>query len=204
MTEFRATTDDSIGRQYLFEREAAMRKVMRKILKTTDGPVAFVCGAFHSPVLHPDDWPSATSDNALLKGLPKTKVAATWAPWTSARLSYRSGYGAGVPAPRWYEHLFTVTDDVISHWMVETARLLRSEGYDASAASAVEATRLAETLASLRGRPLAGLAEVSDAAVTVLGNGSSATLDSLAHKLLIGTNWAPSPTTPRSCRWPKT
>ena len=188
MTEFReAGNERTLGSRQLFEREAAMRKVLRKAIKAATGPVAIVCGAFHAPVLHPDDWPSAASDNALLKGLPKTKVAATWAPWTSARLAYQSGYGAGVSAPRWYEHLFTVTDDVISHWMVDTARLLRGEGYDASAASAVEATRLAETLASLRGRPLAGLAEVSDAAVTVLGHGSAATLRSVAEQLFVGT-----------------
>ena len=187
MTEFRSgTAASSHDHHHLLEREAAMRKILRKTVKAAAGPVAFICGAFHAPVLHPDDWPSAASDNALLKGLPKTKVAATWAPWTSGRLAYRSGYGAGVEAPRWYEHLFTVTDDVIAHWMVETARLLRTEGYDASAASAVEATRLAETLAALRGRPLAGLAEVSDAAVTVLGHGSAAALHSVATKLFVG------------------
>lgn len=192
MREFRDRNDaedsgsTSAPGDLLLEREASMRKILRKAVKASTGPVAIVCGAFHAPVLHPDDWPSAASDNALLKGLPKTKVAATWAPWTSARLAYRSGYGAGVTAPRWYEHLFTVTDDVIAHWMVHVARLLRGEGYDASAASAVEATRLADTLASLRGRPLAGLSEVSDAAVTVLGNGSTATLNSIADKLFVG------------------
>jgi len=199
MTHFRDSTeerlDDPPGQQRLLQREASMRKILRKVVKAADGPVAFVCGAFHAPVLHPDDWPSATSDNALLKGLPKTKVAATWAPWTSARLAYRSGYGAGVAAPRWYEHLFAVTDDVIAHWMVETARVLRDEGYDASAASAVEATRLAATLASLRGRPLAGLAEVSDAAVAVLGHGSSAALHSVSNRLFVGTTLGTVPET---------
>ena len=42
-------------------------------------------------MLHPEDWPTATSDNTLLKGLPKTKVAATWAPWS-----------VGAPAVRHY------------------------------------------------------------------------------------------------------
>lgn len=171
-------------------REAAMRKVLRKVVKETDGAVVVVCGAFHAPVLHPDDWPKVKDDNARLKGLPKTKVAATWAPWTSGRLAYSSGYGAGVAAPGWYAHLFgtpeDARDDVIASWMVKTARALRGEGYDASAAAAVEATRLAETLATLRARPLAGLAEVSDAARTVLAGGSDLVLRSVEPALLVG------------------
>ena len=52
------------------------------------------------------DMPSAKSDDALLKGLPKTKTAAAWVPWSYERLSYRSGYGAGVDSPVWYELLW--------------------------------------------------------------------------------------------------
>jgi len=187
MAEFRAGfDDDDLDTRRLLEREAAMRKVIRKVVAGATEPVAVVCGAFHAPVLHPDDWPTATADNTRLRGLPKTKVAATWAPWTSGRLAHRSGYGAGVDAPRWYEHLFTVDEDVVAHWMVGAARMLRSHGHDASAAAAVEATRLAETLAALRGRPVAGLAEVTDAAVTVLGNGSEPTMRSIHDELLVG------------------
>ena len=90
MAELRAPGSEALlpDRERLLRREAAMRKVLRDVIKTHDGPVVFVCGAFHAPVLHPDDWPTQASDNALLKGLPRTKVAATWAPWTSARLAY--------------------------------------------------------------------------------------------------------------------
>ncbi len=56
--------------------------------------------------LHPDAFPPAAHDNRLLARLPKTKVAATWAPWTSGRLALDSGYGAGVTSPGWYQHLF--------------------------------------------------------------------------------------------------
>ena len=41
----------------------------------------------------------AKDDAALLKGLPKAKVAATWVPWTYGRLATASGYGAGVSSP---------------------------------------------------------------------------------------------------------
>jgi len=185
-------------------REASMRKILRSVVRGAKGAeaprsVAVVCGAFHAPALHPDDWPSASADNATLRGLAKTKVAATWAPWTSGRLAYASGYGAGVTAPGWYEHLFVTgadpsaddlvgagRDEVVSRWMVRLARALRAEGHDASAASAVEATRLATTLAALRARPLAGLAEVGDAAQTVFGHGSNLPLATVAPAMLVG------------------
>ncbi len=188
MAELRTTGAEALlpDPDRTLRREAAMRRVLRDVRKTHDGPIAVVCGAFHAPVLHPDAWPTLKDDTARLKGLPKTKVAATWAPWTSARLASASGYGAGVTAPGWYAHLFGTPDDVVASWMVKTARALRDEGYDASSASAVEATRLAETLATLRGRPLAGLSELADASRTVLTGGSDLPLRTVGHRLLVG------------------
>src|SRR5581483_3327518 len=119
--------------------------------------IAVVCGAWHAPVLAEERWPPAKDDAALLKGLPKTKVAATWVPWTHGRLGYESGYGAGVRSPGWYHHLWASKDHVAERWMTRVARLLRDEGLDASSASAIEAVRLAEALAALRDRHLPGL-----------------------------------------------
>ena len=115
------------------------------------GRVAVVCGAWHAPALLPEAFPSVTADNALLRGLPKLKVAATWVPWTSALLARRSGYGAGVDSPGWYRHLFTAPDDVPTRWLVKAARLLRDGGHDVSPAATVEAVRLADGLAGAAG-----------------------------------------------------
>ena len=167
-------------------REAAMRRRLRATIRAEHQRVAFVCGAFHAPVLQPGAWPTVKADADLLKALGKTKVAATWAPWTSGRLAYASGYGAGVAAPGWYHHLFTTADGVIARWMVRVARCLRAEQFDASAASVVEATRLAEALAAVRGRPQAGLAEVNDAAQAVLCGGSVLPLRVVARELIVG------------------
>jgi hypothetical protein len=175
--------DDDLANQ---RREAAMRRVLRATLAGGHERVAFVCGAYHAPVLHPDVHPPVTHDNALLKGLPKVKVAATWAPWTAGRLARASGYGAGVTAPGWYQHLFTTDDDVVARWMVRVAGALRDEGLGASSASVVEATRLADALAAVRGRPSAGLAEVTDAARAVLAEGSSVPLRLIGSKLVVG------------------
>ncbi|GAA1976672.1 DUF5682 family protein [Terrabacter lapilli] len=168
-------------------REAFMRKVIRTEMRAGRERIAVVCGAYHAPVLDPSSFPPASHDNALLSKLPKVKVAATWAPWSSQRLSYASGYGAGVRSPGWYHHLFVTPDDeVVPSWFVRVARTLRDENLDASTASVVEATRLAGALAAVRGRPSVGLAELTDAARAVLTEGADQPLQLIDRTLVIG------------------
>lgn len=167
-------------------REAAMRAAIRQAQKTGRERIAVVCGAYHAPVLDPGTFPTAAADDALLKGLPKVKIATTWVPWTHDRLAFASGYGAGVTSPGWYHHLYTARDDPVSRWMVRVARLLRDEELDASPASAVEAARAAHALAAIRGRPSPGLAEVDDAALAVLCNGSELPLAIIGRRLVVG------------------
>jgi hypothetical protein len=81
------------------QREAHMRRSIRAAQKEGFSNIAVVCGAWHAPALSPlpgAPFPSAKEDDALLKGLPKTRTTATWIPWTMDRLAYRSGYGARV------------------------------------------------------------------------------------------------------------
>ena len=168
-------------------REAAMRRVLRAVLKAGHEGVAVVCGAWHAPMLEEEAWPTQAADNRLLAKLPRTKVAATWAPWTAGRLAMASGYGAGVRSPGWYRHLFTTPDeDVVAGWLVQVARALRDEGLDAAPASVVEATRLADALAAVRGRPSVGLAELDDATRAVLAEGSDLPLALVDRKLVVG------------------
>jgi len=174
------------AREHNERREAAMRKAIRAVLADGAGRVAVVCGAWHAPALLPEAFPSAAADNARLRGLPKLKVAATWVPWTSALLARRSGYGAGVDAPGWYGHLATAPDAAPTRFLVKAARLLRDRGHDVSPAATVEAVRLAEGLAALRGRPGPGLGEVLDAAEASLAGGSPVPLRVIASELLVG------------------
>lgn len=170
-------------------REAAMRRVLRSELGRGHRRVAVVCGAWHAPVLVPEAFPPPAADAALLSNLPRTRVDATWVPWTSPRLAFASGYGAGVTSPGWYHHLFTVTDDaVVTRWMVKVAGLLREQQLDASSAAVIEAVRLADALAALRGRPLAGLEEVTEATRAVLCGGSDVPLQLVADRLLVGSD----------------
>lgn len=166
-------------------REAHMRQAMRAAMKEFDR-VAVVCGAWHVPALTAP-LPSASSDAAILKGLPKVKVAMTWVPWTHARLASWQGYGAGVRSPGWYHHLFTAVDEhVVARWLVRAAGVLRKDGVPVSSAHVIEATRLAEALATMRGRPLAGLAEVTDAAHAVLCDGDDLRLSLINRRLVVG------------------
>jgi len=160
------------AREHNERREAAMRKAIRAVLTGAE-KVAVVCGAWHAPALLAEAFPSAAADNARLRGLPKLKVAATWVPWTSALLAKRSGYGAGVDAPGWYRHLATAPDAAPTRFLVKATRLLRARGHDVSPAGTVEAVRLAEGLAALRGRPGPGLGEVLDAAEAALDRKST-------------------------------
>jgi hypothetical protein len=165
-------------------REAAMRSALRAALRQYER-VAVVCGAWHVPALRAP-LPAAAADARLLRGLPKVKVAMTWVPWTHARLASWQGYGAGVRSPGWYHHLFTTPPDAVARWLVRAAGVLRRDGLPVSSAHVIEATRLADALATLRGRPVPGLTEVTDAALAVLCEGDALRLELIQRRLVVG------------------
>ncbi|MCK2217309.1 DUF5682 family protein [Actinomadura sp. ATCC 31491] len=166
-------------------REAYMRKTVRAALKQGRTRIAVVCGAWHVPALA-GPLPPAASDNALLRGLPKVKAELTWVPWTYGRLASWSGYGAGITSPGWYHHLFTAPDRPVERWLAEAAGVLREEGLAVSSAHVIESVRLAHGLAALRGRPLAGLGEVTEAARAVLCEGDDLAVELIQRRLVVG------------------
>ena len=165
-------------------REAWMRKCLRVAEKDGFSNIAVVCGAWHTPALK--EKVKVADDNELLKGLPKHKVAATWIPWTNERLTFASGYGAGIRSPGWYGHLWADSNDPIPAWLTKAARILRGEGQEASSASVIEAIRLSNSLAGMRGRPLPGLDETLESIQAVFCQGDPLPLDFLRQKLLVG------------------
>ena len=199
-------------------REAFMRQRIRDAVKQGHARIAVVCGAWHLGGLQAATAVAAataaskggkapkapkaikvikaSADAALLKGLPKIKVHTTWVPWTYRHLTRASGYGAGIAAPGWYEHLWlsgmafdaapgTAPPRTVG-WLARVARLMRERDLDCSSAHLIEATRLADTLAALRQRPQAGLEELHEATRTVLTLGDDAALDFIADALLVG------------------
>jgi len=165
-------------------REAHMRQGIRAAEKEGFKTIAVVCGAWHAPALAVRDQAKADAD--LLAGMKRVKVEATWIPWTNSRLSYRTGYGAGVGSPGWYEHLWTARDRLSIRWMARAAHLLRDEGLDVSSASVIEAVRLTDALAAMRDLPMPGLDEMHEATLTVLCNGDEAPMRLIREKLEIG------------------
>ncbi len=177
------------------QREAHMRQTIRAAIREGYTRIAVVCGAWHAPALASVEitplpqrrgGAEVGADEATLKGLKRVKVEATWIPWTNSRLSYRSGYGAGIFSPGWYEHLWTAPDRISIRWLTLAAHKLRAEGMDTSSASVIEAVRLAEALAAMRELPMPGLPELHEATQTVLCNGNEAPMQLIREKLEIG------------------
>lgn len=177
-------------------REAHMRTAVRAALGEGSKRIAVVCGAFHTPALvgigkgRASGLPSAKEDKAALAALPKatkaTATALTWVPWTHSRLSVYSGYGAGISSPGWYGHLFEHEDHIAERWLTRVAELLRGERVPVSSAHLIEGVRLAETLGALRGRPRPGLAELTEATIAVLCEGSAERLSLIETELVVG------------------
>ncbi|MER6223671.1 DUF5682 family protein [Streptomyces sp900105755] len=165
-------------------REAHMRLRLRAAQREFGEQVAVVCGAWHVPALHAKT--TVAADRELLKGLPKVKADLTWVPWTNRRLARASGYGAGIDSPGWYGHLFRAPDRPVERWLTKVAGLLREEDRIVSSAHVIEAVRLAETLAAMRGRPLPGLGETTDAVRAVLCEGSDVPLALVHDRLVVG------------------
>lgn len=183
MGELRA----SVGEQdpHTLLREAFMRQQLRAALRAGHERIAVVCGAWHAPALA-GRLPAAGPDAAALRGLPRTRTELTWVPWTHGRLAQASGYGAGVPSPGWYHHLFTAPDEPVARWLAHVAGVLRGHDLPVSTAHVIEAVRLADALAALRGRPQPGLAEVTEATWSVLCGGNPVTLDLVTREAVVG------------------
>jgi hypothetical protein len=186
MTELRQIAVDSGWEADRLDmvREAAMRRGIRAALKAGYQRIAVVCGAWHVPALV--TLPTARADADLLRGLPGVAVRATWVPWTAQRLTFASGYGAGVASPGWYAHLWRAPDRVTERWVARVATLLREADLAASPAAGVEAVRLAEAVAAVRGRSLPGLSELNDAVLAVLCHGDQVPLALINRKLVVG------------------
>ncbi|WP_372365883.1 DUF5682 family protein [Candidatus Uabimicrobium sp. HlEnr_7] len=164
-------------------REAYMRQMIRNVQVTDKSKkIAIICGAWHIPAVKKLD---TKLDDEILQGLTNIDVCATWIPWTNSRLSYRSGYGAGIYSPGWYQHLWNYGKEASIHWIIKAAQLFRQKGISASSACVIETVRLATTLAAIRNLVSPGLKELSQAIQTTLCEGEENTLKIIQDKLEI-------------------
>lgn len=160
-----------------------MRRMIRAAQKEPFERIAVVCGAWHVPAL--ENMPKVKEDNEQLKGLSKVKIECTWIPWTYDRLMFRSGYGAGITSPGWYDYLWSHPEDDGTLWVSRIAALLREKGMDISVAHVIETVRLAQATAALRGMPTPTLEEYNEAVTTVMGFGDDTLLQLIKENLVV-------------------
>ncbi len=168
-------------------REAYMRQIIRTAQLELYDNIVVICGAWHGPALI-DTEGSAKGDAKLIKSLPKvrTKLKASWIPWTNDRLSMYSGYGAGISSPGWYEHLWAHDEDIPIKWLTKVATLFREQGQDMSTAHVLEAYKLSVSLCQLRGKSHVTLAELNEATLTVMCMGDAILLELIKKELIVG------------------
>ena len=136
--------------------------------------IVAVVGAFHAPVLS-GDLPAMTDDE--LASLRRGSSKLTLMPYSYFKLSTQSGYGAGNHAPAYFELLWEALDGddlrraCRTRYLSLVARHLREAGTHRSTAEVIEGVRLARTLAALKDGPAPTLADLHDAAVTLIGHG---------------------------------
>jgi hypothetical protein len=164
-------------------REAWMRRQIREWEGKLEN-VAVVCGAWHVPALNKPG--EIKQDRLLLKGLKKLPVQCNWVPWTYERLSFQSGYGAGLLSPAWYELLYEHRDQALVQWFVKAARLLRNEQLEASSAHVIEAVRMAEALAAIRGLSIPGIREMVESVISIFCGGYDEPVRLVRNQLIIG------------------
>ncbi|MBI1296011.1 hypothetical protein GC175_13740 [bacterium] len=187
-------TADAVGQarsaQIGMQREASMRQAIRTAQDEGFVRIAVVCGAWHAPALQ--DLADAKTDTDLLKTLPAVKVRASWVPWSYGRLATRSGYGAGIESPGWYDHLWQAGErkltpvQLTTNWLTQVAYLFRQKDLAISSAHIIEGVRLAQSLAALRQRPLPGLPELTEAVQAVFCFGEELPLQLVREQMIVG------------------
>jgi hypothetical protein len=182
----RGEPDPPVWRAENLVREAYMRRRIREVLAGGVKPeqVVAVVGAFHAPVLGPE-LPAMTDDE--LANLQRRPSKLTLMPYSYFKLSSQSGYGAGNRAPAYFELVWRHLnegglDELPHHYLSEVVRHLRGAGTHRSTAEVIEGVRLARTLAALHDGAAPTLADLQDAAVTLVGHGErSVVAEALAH-----------------------
>jgi hypothetical protein len=172
-------------------REAFMRRAVRDTLAEGHDParVVVVCGAYHAPVLTAEEPAMTDAERAAL---PRVPTVLTLMPYSYYRLSAQSGYGAGNGAPGYFQALWEElragsTARLAPRYLTEVAGRLRKAGTIRSSAEVIEAVRLAEAMAAVRGDASAPtLRDLRDAAVTCLGQGDAAGIQRWLDDVAVG------------------
>ncbi|MBN9522850.1 hypothetical protein J0H58_30765 [bacterium] len=183
--------DEPVWRAENLVREAYMRRRIREVLDGGVKPeqVVAVVGAFHAPVLGPD-LPAMTDEE--FASLRRRPGKLTLMPYSYFKLSSQSGYGAGNRAPAYFDLCWELmqTDGLAElphRYLSEVVRHQRAAGTYRSTAEVIEGVRLARTLAALHDGTAPTLADLHDAAVTLIGHGETAAISEALASVDVGT-----------------
>ncbi len=178
--------DPPVWRAENLVRESYMRRRIEEVLAGGVQPerIVAVVGAFHASVLT-GELPAMTDDE--LARLRRRSSKLTLMPYSYFKLSTQSGYGAGNPAPKYFELLWESLQrqelgELPGEYLAHVARHLRAHGTHRSTAEVIEGVRLARTLAALREGSAPTLRDLRDSAVTLIGHGEGLVVrDALAE-----------------------
>ena len=193
----RELTEDAERRErsgefaYNAVRESYMARCLQEAIAEGHKPsqTVVVCGAYHASALA-GEAPAMTDGE--LGQLPRRSSKLALMPYSYYRLSSMSGYGAGNAAPNYFAMMWEAMQEgtlpqLPYRYLAEAARLMRRAGTHRSTAEVIEAVRLAEAMASLHEGSATVLADLRDAARTLLGQGDLGTVADALARLDVGT-----------------
>jgi len=166
-------------------RERFMRGRVRALLAEGLRPeeILLVTGAAHAAAFVADDFLDGDA------GPSPVATELTIVPYSYGRMSEQLGYGAGNRAPLFYEKVYERRGDfgrTALETLIGIAEQLRLRGHPASLSDVIDAYRLGNILARMRGKVGPGLEEIRDAAVACMLQGRSAVLEEAWRWRIIG------------------
>lgn len=150
-------------------REAVMSELVQQRASGTDGPIVVITGAFHTLALL--EFLDGVDEAAWLGKADLDELALSRPAWLIrfdfARLDSLRGYGAGMPAPGFWQRVWSgrdkPADEVTMGVLLDIAEAIRRGGEQLSTPDVIEAAEQALRLAELRGRTRPGRTDVLDA-----------------------------------------
>lgn len=177
--------DDPVSFSINALREQFMKMQIMEAIKSGVNPekILVIVGAYHLQALLHND-PMSKDE---FKSLQKVDTKITLMPYSYYKLSSFSGYGAGNKAPNYFEYMFKCMqkddlDSLSATYISHISKLIRKKHGYSSSASAIEALRLANSLAYIKGSKYPTLKDMQDAVVATIANGEkSFVIDSFAQ-----------------------
>ncbi|MEM7164572.1 MAG: DUF5682 family protein [Planctomycetota bacterium] len=172
-------------------REAYMRRRIQETIDAGMAPedIVVLVGAYHASAIG-GHLPAMTDDE--LSTLKRRPSKLTLMPYSYFKLSSQSGYGAGNHAPAYFELLWESLQEariehLPSRYLSMVARHTREQGTHRSTAEVIEGVRLAQSLAALKGGQAPTLADLRDAATTLIGHGEVSSVSQSMAYVEVGT-----------------